>query len=335
MTLATDANGNTTAKGADTYGFDQANRIKTSTVAGVTSTYAYDGDGVRFSQTVGANPGSPAALEPRGRGSRLARRSPPRTGRASQAATEGLDRSGRACRGSRGRARSIGRSRGTGPPSRWRASLNVRDHARIQGQGSGPDDPTWRRIWRRSKTPSLLRGWRMLGALLLNHRRRPHRRTVRTGFSTTGHVPARWRVRLGSRHAWDDPTERDHCRRSSRDADVLIVDPNAVSDRRSVAPDAIDATSRSACCSAHRDGIQADRPRRQPPSLDARPAVGPREGEMCTGVTTEPTTAALAIGDGTGEADARLIAVSPPSPLLQRAASCARGAPAPPRGSPA
>lgn len=42
----------------------------------------------------------------------------------------------------------------------------------------------------------------------------------------------------------------------------------------------------------------------------------------------------LEIGDGTGEADARLIAVSPPGPLLQSAASCARGAPAPRRGSP-
>jgi len=43
--------------------------------------------------------------------------------------------------------------------------------------------------------------------------------------------------------------------RSSRDADASELDPRTVSDRRSVTPTTIDAADRSACCSAHRDGI--------------------------------------------------------------------------------
>ena len=86
---------------------------------------------------------------------------------------------------------------------------------------------------------------------------------------------------LRSRHAWDDPTDTGPLRRSSRDADVSIADPNAVSDRRSVAPDAIDTMDRSACCSAHRNGVQPDRPKRQPPSLDASPARRLRWKRRC------------------------------------------------------
>lgn len=93
-------------------------------------------------------------------------------------------------------------------------------------------------------------------------------------------------VHLGSHHAWDDPTERDPFRRSSRDADISIVDPNAVSDRRSVAPDALDTTDRSACCTARRDGVQADRPKRQPPSLDAIAMVARVEGALGTKLCT-------------------------------------------------
>ncbi len=48
------ANGNLTARGGDTFGYDQANRLKTASVAGVSSTYAYDGDGKRSSKAVGA-----------------------------------------------------------------------------------------------------------------------------------------------------------------------------------------------------------------------------------------------------------------------------------------
>jgi len=55
--ITLDANGNTTARGADTFAYDQANRLETATVAGTTETYAYDGDGVRFSRRVGG--GSP------------------------------------------------------------------------------------------------------------------------------------------------------------------------------------------------------------------------------------------------------------------------------------
>lgn len=54
--ITVDANGNLVAKGADTFAFDQANRLTTATVAGATETYAYDGDGTRFTRQVGANP---------------------------------------------------------------------------------------------------------------------------------------------------------------------------------------------------------------------------------------------------------------------------------------
>jgi RHS repeat-associated protein len=51
-----DANGNLTAMGSDTFAYDQANRMTGATVAGASEIYAYDGDGVRFSRHVGANP---------------------------------------------------------------------------------------------------------------------------------------------------------------------------------------------------------------------------------------------------------------------------------------
>ena len=41
---------------SDTFTYDGANRLRTATVAGVIETYAYDGDGVRFSRQVGAGP---------------------------------------------------------------------------------------------------------------------------------------------------------------------------------------------------------------------------------------------------------------------------------------
>jgi YD repeat-containing protein len=41
------ANGNTTARGSDSFGYDQANRHSSATISGATSTYAYDGDGKR------------------------------------------------------------------------------------------------------------------------------------------------------------------------------------------------------------------------------------------------------------------------------------------------
>jgi RHS repeat-associated protein len=50
-----DANGNTTARGTDAFAYDQANRLKSATVAGTTTTYAYDGDGKRASQTTGGS----------------------------------------------------------------------------------------------------------------------------------------------------------------------------------------------------------------------------------------------------------------------------------------
>ncbi|MBI4493717.1 MAG: hypothetical protein HY690_13075, partial [Chloroflexi bacterium] len=49
-------NGNLVARGPDTFGYDQANRLKTATIGSTTSTYVYDGDGKRVSATVGTNP---------------------------------------------------------------------------------------------------------------------------------------------------------------------------------------------------------------------------------------------------------------------------------------
>jgi YD repeat-containing protein len=46
------ANGNTTARGGDTFGYDQANRLVSATISGGTSAYSYDGDGKRASKTV-------------------------------------------------------------------------------------------------------------------------------------------------------------------------------------------------------------------------------------------------------------------------------------------
>ena len=54
--ISVNAAGATTARGADSFTYDQANRLKTATVAGTTETSIYDGDGVRFSRQVGAGP---------------------------------------------------------------------------------------------------------------------------------------------------------------------------------------------------------------------------------------------------------------------------------------
>jgi YD repeat-containing protein len=54
--MTVNANGNLVAKGSDTFTCDQPNRLTSATVAGASETYAYDGDGLRFSRTVGANP---------------------------------------------------------------------------------------------------------------------------------------------------------------------------------------------------------------------------------------------------------------------------------------
>ena len=48
------ANGNTTGRGADTFGYDQANRLASAMVGLVASGYSYDGDGKRASKTVAA-----------------------------------------------------------------------------------------------------------------------------------------------------------------------------------------------------------------------------------------------------------------------------------------
>jgi RHS repeat-associated protein len=54
--ITVNAVGATTDRGTDTFTYDQASRLKTATVSGITETYTYDGDGVRFSRQVGAGP---------------------------------------------------------------------------------------------------------------------------------------------------------------------------------------------------------------------------------------------------------------------------------------
>ncbi|MGH7862173.1 MAG: RHS repeat-associated core domain-containing protein, partial [Candidatus Dormibacteraceae bacterium] len=53
LTDTVNANGNLTNRGSDTFAYDQANRLTSATVSGVTSTDTYDGDGKRVSQTTG------------------------------------------------------------------------------------------------------------------------------------------------------------------------------------------------------------------------------------------------------------------------------------------
>jgi RHS repeat-associated protein len=54
VSYTVNAAGNLTARGGDAFGYDQANRLTSATVGGVSSQDAYDGDGKRASQTVGA-----------------------------------------------------------------------------------------------------------------------------------------------------------------------------------------------------------------------------------------------------------------------------------------
>jgi YD repeat-containing protein len=61
--VTVNANGDTTAKGSDTFGYDQANRLTTATVAGGSETYTYDGNGVRFTRQIGANQPIPNASD--------------------------------------------------------------------------------------------------------------------------------------------------------------------------------------------------------------------------------------------------------------------------------
>ena len=50
------ANGNTIARGADAFAYDQGNRLTGATISGATSTYTYDGDGKRASRTPAGGP---------------------------------------------------------------------------------------------------------------------------------------------------------------------------------------------------------------------------------------------------------------------------------------
>ena len=48
------ASSNLVARGNSTFSYDQANRLKSATLGGVTTSYTYDGDGKRARTTVGA-----------------------------------------------------------------------------------------------------------------------------------------------------------------------------------------------------------------------------------------------------------------------------------------
>ena len=50
-----DNNGNQTSRASDTFQYDHDNRLTQTVIGGVTSSYAYNGDGLRVSQTVGAS----------------------------------------------------------------------------------------------------------------------------------------------------------------------------------------------------------------------------------------------------------------------------------------
>ena len=52
--VTVNGNGDTTARGSDTFTYDQANRLTTASVAGATETYTYDGSGLRVSRQIGA-----------------------------------------------------------------------------------------------------------------------------------------------------------------------------------------------------------------------------------------------------------------------------------------
>jgi RHS repeat-associated protein len=55
VSYTVNANGNLINRGSDTFGYDQANRLKSVAIGASTATYAWDGDGKRASATVGGN----------------------------------------------------------------------------------------------------------------------------------------------------------------------------------------------------------------------------------------------------------------------------------------
>jgi RHS repeat-associated protein len=53
--VTVNANGDLTARGSDTFAYDEANRLASAIVAGAGETYTYDGNGVRFTRQIGTN----------------------------------------------------------------------------------------------------------------------------------------------------------------------------------------------------------------------------------------------------------------------------------------
>ena len=54
VSYTVNANGNLEARGADTFAYDAAHRLTSATIAGATSSYGYNGDGLRVTHTSGA-----------------------------------------------------------------------------------------------------------------------------------------------------------------------------------------------------------------------------------------------------------------------------------------
>ncbi|HWC31181.1 MAG TPA: hypothetical protein VG845_13960, partial [Dehalococcoidia bacterium] len=51
-----DVRGNQTSRGSDTFTWDHENRMTQAVIGGTTSTYAYNGDGVRTNRTIAGSP---------------------------------------------------------------------------------------------------------------------------------------------------------------------------------------------------------------------------------------------------------------------------------------
>ena len=56
VTYTSDPNGNITARGSETFSYDQANRLTAYSRPGTTVSYVYDGDGKRTRRTVNGTP---------------------------------------------------------------------------------------------------------------------------------------------------------------------------------------------------------------------------------------------------------------------------------------
>ena len=54
VTYTYDNNGNQTGAGTDTFGWDHENHLTSTSIGGTSGSYAYNGDGLRMSRTIGS-----------------------------------------------------------------------------------------------------------------------------------------------------------------------------------------------------------------------------------------------------------------------------------------